>query len=190
MIPPTFAVLDVCLVASELTLVLSRGSARSGTGAKRADGGSLRILWVVISLAVTLGHVLALSGVGPYLAPMRIWRWIGIALFVVGLLLRRWAIRHLGRFFTVDVAIASDHRIVEDGPYRFMRHPSYSGLLLEFAGIGLTLGSITGWFVMMVPVFLALLHRVRIEEAALVGGLGQPYANYMRRTKRFVPGMV
>ncbi len=184
---PTYAVLDICLGASEVTLALSRRA--GGTGATDRDRGSLRLLWVVISLAMTAGHLLALSGFGPYLEPYRVWRWVGIALFAAGLLLRRWAIRHLGRFFTVDVAVAGDQRVVDDGPYRYVRHPTYSGLLLEFAGIGLTLDSVTGLLVIFVPVFLALLRRVRIEEAALAEGLGAPYVAYMSRTKRFVPGI-
>ena len=186
---PTYAVLDVALLASEITLALSRRSSQVGTSAASADRGSMRVLWLVICVAMTAGHTLALGGSGPFLTPFVIWRRIGIGVFIFGLLLRRWAIRHLGRFFTVDVAVARDQHVVDDGPYRYVRHPTYSGLLLEFAGVGLTLGSVTGWIVIVVPIFLVLLHRVRIEEGALAGALGKSYAEYMRRTKRFVPGL-
>lgn len=187
---PTYLVLDVCLLASELTLALSRRSRQvAGEGSRGADGKSLRMLWIVISLAVAGGHLLAQSGLGPQLMPRGAWRSVGVGVFVVGLVLRRWAIRHLGRFFTVDVAIASDHRVISDGPFRYIRHPSYTGLLLEFAGIGLALGSVSGWLVMMIPIFLALAYRVRIEEAALSEALGEPYLAYRQRTKKFVPGV-
>ncbi len=186
---PVASVLDVCLLTSELTLALSRRSAPAGEGSRKADGGSLRILWIVTPLAVVGGHLIAFTDIGPYLNPAIFWRAAGVAVFVLGLVLRRWAIRHLGRFFTVDVAIARDQHVVDDGPYRYVRHPTYSGLLLEFAGIGLTLRSVPGWLVMMVPIYLVLLYRVRIEEAALAAALGEPYLAYQRWTKRFVPGV-
>lgn len=183
---PAYVILDAALLASEATLALSRRAGEKGTG---TDRGSLRMLWIVISVAMTAGHFLALGGVGPYLHSW-VWDRVGIGVFIFGALLRRWAIRHLGRFFTVDVSVARDQRVVDDGPYRFVRHPTYTGLLLEFLGIALTLRSIPGLSAIMVPIFLALLRRVRIEEAALVEGLGEPYAAYIRRTKRFVPGLV
>lgn len=186
---PAYLILDITLLASEMTLALSRRAGEERAGRKSGDRGSLRLLWVVITAAMTGGHMLAFSGVGPALVPVVPWRWAGVGLFTVGLLLRRWAIRHLGRFFTVDVSIASDQRVVDDGPYRYVRHPTYSGLLLEFIGIGLTLDSVTSLLVIMVPVFLALARRVQIEEAALTEGLGPSYILYTQRTKRFVPGV-
>jgi protein-S-isoprenylcysteine O-methyltransferase len=182
---PIYLVLDGCVLGSETALAFSR---RSASG-QREDRGSIRRLWIVTIIAISAGHEIALRGIGPYLAPATFWQSAGVVLFVLGLLLRWWSIRHLGRFFTVDVAIAHDHRVVDDGPYRFVRHPSYSGLLLEYAGIGLALRSVPGWLVMMLPIVVVLLHRVRIEEAALASALGEPYLAYMRRTKRLVPGV-
>ena len=60
-------------------------------------------------------------------------------LFVAGLILRWWAIITLGRFFTVDVTIEKDHELVERGPFRIVRHPSYTGVLLAFVGLALSL---------------------------------------------------
>jgi protein-S-isoprenylcysteine O-methyltransferase len=178
------------LVISEVGLALSRrSSAAAGAEGRRSDRGSMRMLWIVTTLAITGAFEIAGHDIGPFLMPAANWRIAGVALFALGLMLRIWSIYHLGRFFTVDVTIAHDHRVVDDGPYRFVRHPSYSALLLEFAGIGLALRSVPGWLVLMLPIFLVLLHRVRIEEAALIRALGEPYLAYKRRTKRFVPGI-
>ncbi len=190
---PVYLILDACLLAAEITLVIRRrstGAAPAGGGSQSADRGSVRTLWFVTVLAIVAGHEIALRHIGPLLTPLLFWQCAGVALFVVGLWLRFWAIRHLGRFFTVDVAIAQDHRVVDDGPYRYVRHPSYTALLLEYAGIGCTLGSVSGWLVMMLPIFVVLMYRMQLEEAALVGGLGEPYLAYMRRTKRLVPGIL
>jgi protein-S-isoprenylcysteine O-methyltransferase len=183
-----FYLLDL-FVVSEVGLALSRRSRATGTASSTPDRGSLRMLWIVTTLAVTGAFEIFGHGIGPFLQPAANWRAAGVALFALGFVLRLWSIYHLGKFFTVDVAIAQDHRVVDDGPYRFIRHPSYSALLLEFAGIGWALGSVTAGLVLMLPIFLALLSRVRVEEAALSSALGEPYLAYMRRTKRFGPGV-
>jgi protein-S-isoprenylcysteine O-methyltransferase len=177
------------LVVSEVGLALSRRSSAAKAEGRRSDRGSMRMLWIVTTLAITGAFEIAEHEIGPFLIPAANWQTAGAVLFAMGLVLRIWSIYHLGRFFTVDVAIAQDHRVVDDGPYRFVRHPSYSALLLEFAGIGLALRSVPAWLVLMLPIFLVLLHRIRVEEAALSDGLGEPYLAYMRRTKRLVPGI-
>ena len=94
---------------------------------------------------------------------------------------------HLGRFFSVDVAIVCDHRVVETGPYRVVRHPSYTGLLLQCVGLGVVLGTALSLFAIVVPTFLVLVHRIRVEERALITNFGNVYAAYTRRTKRLLP---
>lgn len=189
MILPLYAILDLGLLASELALVRWRHSSRAAK-TERADRGSHGLLWLVIPLAITAGHFLALGGVGPRL-PGRGFAWwqVGVGVFVLGTALRWWAIRHLGRFFSVDVALAADHRVVDTGPYRAVRHPSYTGLLGQLVGLGLVLGNVAGLVVIVVPIFLALAHRIRVEEDALLAGLGKPYADYAGRTRRLVPGI-
>src|SRR5205085_11035296 len=103
--------------------------------------------------------------------------------------LRWWAILELGRFFTVDVQIARDHHIVDTGPFRLVRHPSYSGVLLAFVGVGLSLANWAAVLVLLLPIFAAFLRRMNVEEEALRGALGESYVRYMQRTKRLVPGV-
>ena len=78
---------------------------------------------------------------------------------------------------------------MDDGPYRLVRHPSYAGLLLEFAGLGIVLGTWAGLAVILVPILAALVRRMNVEEAALRQGLGEAYAAYVQRTRRLVPGV-
>ena len=112
---------------------------------------------------------------------------LGIVLMLLGVVLRWWAIRTLGRFFTRDVATCGDQAVVQNGPYRLIRHPAYSGTLLTVLGVGVAL---TNWVSIIVAVGFSLaghLYRVRIEEATLRKALGKPYEEYMRRTRRFIP---
>ncbi len=117
------------------------------------------------------------------------WLWLLLGLLLLGLLLRWWSIIHLGRFFTVDVVIAADHRVVDSGPYRLIRHPSYTGALLIIAGVALCFGNFVSALVLSIPNVALLMQRVRIEETALSQGLGEPYRAYISRTKRLIPGV-
>jgi len=93
----------------------------------------------------------------------------------------------LGRFFTVDVTIEKDHELVERGPFRVVRHPSYTGVLLAFVGLALTLRNWAALLVILVPIGAAFIHRMNVEEDALSRALNPHYAEYMKRTKRLVP---
>ncbi len=182
------AYLGYGLLFSEVGLALWRRSSRN-VGSQGRDASSLRVLWIVTMTAIGAGVWLALSGVGPSLPWPRELGWISVAIFAAGTTLRWWSIFYLGKFFTVDVAVAADHRVVDSGPYRLVRHPSYTGLLLQFAGMALTLGRVLSVAVILIPILLALNYRIRVEERALSDSLGNDYAAYMRRTKRLVPGV-
>jgi protein-S-isoprenylcysteine O-methyltransferase len=113
----------------------------------------------------------------------------GVVLFAAGLVFRWWAIITLGRFFTMDVTIEKDHELVERGPFRLVRHPSYTGVLLAFVGYALTLRNWGAMLVILVPIFVAFVRRMKVEEEALSRALGDRYAGYMKRTKRLIPGI-
>jgi protein-S-isoprenylcysteine O-methyltransferase len=87
----------------------------------------------------------------------------------------------------VNVAIHSGHEIIDTGPYKRIRHPSYTGALLAFLGLALTLTNWVSLAVVLIPILLAFSRRISIEENALASALGSPYINYMRRTKRLAP---
>jgi protein-S-isoprenylcysteine O-methyltransferase Ste14 len=112
---------------------------------------------------------------------------LGIVVWLAGIVLRLYSIRVLGRFFTYDVAISKGQGVVQSGPYRWVRHPSYSGGLLALLGFGLTM---TNWIAAVVPLAvmaLGYVYRIPLEERALIAGLGDPYRAYMQRTWRLVP---
>src|SRR5579871_4039046 len=96
----------------------------------------------------------------------------------------------LGRYFTFDVAVRAGQPVVQSGPYRFVRHPAYSGTLLSLFGIGVELANVASIVVILAGTLLGLLYRVRVEEKALIEALGQPYVDYMRHTKRFIPFVI
>ena len=116
---------------------------------------------------------------------------LGISLLLLagGLVIRWTAILTLGSFFNTRVAIHQDHRLIRTGLYRLVRHPSYSGLLLVFLGLGFSLGNWLSVAVIVVPFFAALLYRIQVEESSLVEALGQDYVEYCKTTRRLLPGI-
>jgi len=179
-------------LASEVLLTITRRS-RSKTGTKQ-DKSTLGMIWVVIGLSIAAGIFVTRSS---FLWTHGLWMFelphrqavniAAVVLFAAGLILRWWAIVILGRFFTVDVTIEKDHELVERGPFRFIRHPSYTGVLLAFVGWALTLRNWVAIAVVLVPIFIAFVRRMNVEEEALRAALGEKYLAYTKRTKRLVP---
>jgi protein-S-isoprenylcysteine O-methyltransferase Ste14 len=179
------AIVCVTWVASEVVVAIVK---RSRGGASRRDRGSLAMLWFAITLAAFAGGTIS-SSVRMGRMPREAF-WIGIALIVAGIVVRTAAIITLWRYFTVDVSIASGHEVVERGMYRLIRHPSYSGALLSFIGLGFAFRNWISLAVVLIVTYLALSYRVHVEEAALLDHFGDRYRDYMRRTKRFIPGVL
>src|SRR5579862_3954111 len=115
--------------------------------------------------------------------------WLGIAVLISGSLLRRHCWRMLGKSFTGAVIVHADQIIVERGAYRYIRHPSYSAGLLMFFGVGLSQGNGISIAAIVCASAASYVYRVAVEERALLTTVGEPYAAYMRRTKRFIPGI-
>jgi len=169
---------------SEICLGLAR---RSKSGATSKDRNSLIVIWLVTLSAVALGIAAASRLPACELRPSKLFHGTGFLLFVSGLALRWYSIIHLGRFFTVNVAISADHQLVDSGPYHFLRHPSYTGSLMAVIGFALSLRNWASLLIIFVPCCAVTLWRIHIEEAALLEALGEQYCSYMRRTKRLIP---
>jgi protein-S-isoprenylcysteine O-methyltransferase Ste14 len=111
----------------------------------------------------------------------------GTAVIFAGVAFRWYAIRTLGRFFTRNVAIREDHRIIQAGPYRYLRHPSYSGYLLAMLGIGIALDNWPALLELVFINFTCFAYRIQVEEAVLLQAFGAAYDDYQRQTKRIIP---
>jgi protein-S-isoprenylcysteine O-methyltransferase len=160
---------------------------RAGRRDRADDRGSLRLLAIVFPLSWWVGVACLWL---PHLAigSIALFR-VGLSVMIVGVLLRWWSIATLGRLFTVNVAIREGHELIDWGPYRYVRHPSYTAILLVHLGAALCFGNALTLVMLTVPTTLALLNRVRVEEAVLQSGLGDRYRKYMARTKRLIPGL-
>ena len=163
------------------------GSRRAGS----PDSGSLRLLLTVQWLALMAIIPLAFFRVWPIPAgsekPLFA---VGVTLILLGSLLRRYCWRTLGEYFTGDVRAKSDQPVIRSGPYRLVRHPSYTAGLMMFIGIGLAFGSVLGLLLLTITTIAAYGYRVAVEERVLVQAIGEPYRVYMTESKRFIPYIV
>lgn len=180
-----FAAMSMLWCLSELWIGLRHRAAD-----RSRDDGTLVRLVLVIGGCVVAALLVSIWGPGrlpPAWQPTLLWG--GCALMLAGMLLRWWSIRVLAEHFTVDVAIAADHRLIRSGPYRWVRHPSYTGLLLTVFGFLCALGSWLAPLVVAVPLWRALRRRIHVEEAALSAAFPVDYPAYARTTRRLLPGL-
>ena len=113
--------------------------------------------------------------------------YLGLSLIVLGIIIRQYSILILGRYFTLSVKVASDQKVVSKGPYKYIRHPSYLGILVTELGVGVALGSWEGTIFLLVASGSAIGYRIHVEEEALVSELGEDYVQYQKKTKRLLP---
>jgi protein-S-isoprenylcysteine O-methyltransferase Ste14 len=184
-----FLLLGVILLGELPTLGRRRSGSRSG------DRGSYAAILVLMAAGYWSAFYLAARAAGDpvFRAAHSRWlfgpwsSWLGAVLAVGGTLFRQWAILTLGRYFTRSVRVSSDQTVVQDGPYRWVRHPSYTGAVLAAAGVGLALGNALSLACLLLALLPAFGYRIHIEEDALVSALGEPYLAYRARTKRLIP---
>jgi protein-S-isoprenylcysteine O-methyltransferase Ste14 len=168
----------------------SRQGAEAKSFARGAfDRGSTALLAAVFTLGFILllaSLVLNARGIGRMGVATAV-AWVGIVLMLLGIALRVWASRVLGRFFTRTLRVAAEQRVVSEGPYRVVRHPGYLGDILLWTGAAL---ATLNWIVFIGLTLAALgaySYRIRVEEAMLRQTLGEPYRAYMARTWRLLP---
>ncbi|HTT54043.1 MAG TPA: isoprenylcysteine carboxylmethyltransferase family protein [Streptosporangiaceae bacterium] len=161
-----------------------------GTGRMTQDRGTLVLNFLVITAALLAGVAQGmLRGDPAWQFGSRPLAAAGLLLMWSGLTLRIWAIRVLGRSFRMTVEVDPGQQVVDRGPYRWLRHPSYTGILLITTGLGLAYGNWLSPGLLVVLPAAVTTRRIFVEEAVLTGVLGQPYADYRTRTKRLVPGL-
>jgi protein-S-isoprenylcysteine O-methyltransferase Ste14 len=158
---------------------------------KGKTAGDLGTRWInIVSVVVGLTAAGSLNWISAFFFPGR-WKpavfWTGIGVMLLGLALRAWAVATLGAAFRTTIETDENQRVVTKGPYRLVRHPSYGGLLLICCGYGVAVQNWLSLFIGVALPLAALLHRIRLEEAALAEELGPEYRAYQKRTKKLIP---
>jgi protein-S-isoprenylcysteine O-methyltransferase Ste14 len=174
---------DLTLVAwFALEVSLRVRETAHGKGGRARDRGTRAL--VAVSIGAPIG--IAAASNAPQLG---IPTAAGLVVMWLGLATRLWAVVSLGRSFRTTVEVDPDQAVITTGPYRWIRHPSYTGLLLLVAGFGLTADTWLSIAVCFLAPLPAVLRRIHVEEAELEHVLGDAYRTYRSHTRRLVPGV-
>jgi protein-S-isoprenylcysteine O-methyltransferase Ste14 len=151
------------------------------------DRGSFAVLLASYIAGISLAVVSAIAL--PWAALSLAWvaSVVGLLVLWAGIALRWWAMSSLGRYFTFTVQSSADQPVITDGPYRFVRHPGYTGVLLAMVGLGLLLANWLSVLALAVVVAAGMTYRIAVEERTLIATLGQPYEDYRSTRRRLVP---
>ena len=148
---------------------------------------SLWLIWSLIFLAVVIGYIMRTWSFAHISLGFDLRAILGTIIILLGLLFRIWSIRVLGKFFEVRVVIKQGQPIIKTGPYKYIRHPAYTGVCLSFIGIGIALGNWIGLALIMTLVFIGFNQRIKKEEKILLQGFDEEYQIYINATKKLIP---
>jgi len=150
------------------------------------DKHTFRNIWITVLLSLIIGIFVSTFSFGR-ISILPYQQIIGLILISLGLLIRWSAILKLKESFTVDISVKKDQKIIKDGVYKFVRHPSYSGSLLSFLGLSLMFTNVFTFLIIFIPITISFLHRINIEEKVLNDVIGTEYIEYSKQTKKLIP---
>jgi protein-S-isoprenylcysteine O-methyltransferase len=186
-----FAIVLVLFFVSEgigaMISRIRRGAARVQRSRSLKNVASNISVYFAWMAALAFSAVFGKTGIG--FLPDWVY-YVGIAVMLVGIAFRQWAIAVLGRYFSSVIGVQKEQKVVESGPYRLIRHPSYTGVLIFYAGMGLAAQS---WAAILADITIFGIvygYRMFLEEKVLIRELGNSYVEYMKRTKRLIPGII
>jgi protein-S-isoprenylcysteine O-methyltransferase Ste14 len=152
-----------------------------------ADRGTIRLVWILLASCFVLAWLPVILDFGRLL-PLGGWlTWTGVAIMISGIVFRRHAISVLGKYFTASVQIQKDHELIKAGPYRYIRHPSYLGILILTVGLGIALSNWVSLLLCIVLPAIGIMRRVKVEEKELELHFGDRYLDYRKSTWRIIP---
>ncbi|MGX8710894.1 MAG: methyltransferase family protein [bacterium] len=181
----TFQGLLIAVLLMETTiLLLTARNNQKGEKKSGEDRGSMLLIIVGFWLSVLLNPLYI--RLFPVVLPVPVF-WLGLAAAVSGMILRLYSVWTLRKFFSMAVRVGSKQKIVQDGPYRLIRHPAYTGSILTLLGISLAFRSVLGVPATLLIAAAVYGYRIRTEEKALEKSFGAVYRDYEQHTWRLVP---
>lgn len=180
-----FGLLVIGLFLLDATLQARGARQQIGPAQHRADRGSLIVVNGVVALSLLIAAGCRYLGLGVVTGWVQ---YVGIAGMILAGVLREWSVLTLGAYFSKVVEIEQGHQLITTGPYQWLRHPAYTGLLLFCTAAALALGTWIGAVLAFVVVFVALRYRIGIEERLLEQTFGDAYHDYAQETWRLFPG--
>jgi protein-S-isoprenylcysteine O-methyltransferase Ste14 len=180
--------LSILWLLLELAFVLR--DAIQGKGKTTRDKGTrnYNLLSLIISfiLAINISEFTNFYFVG---RRIDLFIWIGFGCIVIGIIIRIWSIITLGNSFRTTVEVHNNQKVITNGPYKFVRHPSYTGAIIICVGFGIAFQNWISLLIMIIIPMIGILHRINIEENEMIIGLGNDYIEYKKNTKKLFPSI-
>ena len=166
-------------------IILNVRTTRGKDGA--ADRGTIRLVWISLAISFTTAWLPVILDFGRLLLLGDWLTWVGAAIMISGIIFRRYVISVLGKYFTANVQIQKDHELIKAGPYRYIRHPAYLGILIVALGLGIALANWISLLLCIVFPVIGVMQRIKVEEKELERYFGKQYQDYRKSTWCIVP---
>lgn len=182
---------DICILAISLTIVFSgvyvnfQRKSDDNQKLKVATDNTLLIFRMVVPISLIVSLIIYFIGWGDFGMSPSVY--FGYVFVLCGLFIRWYAIRSLGRSFQVNVTIMKDQQLVKNGIYKIIRHPSYTGLLLYYLGLGLIMHNYLCLAILIIGPLFAVAMRIPKEEVFLTDHFGEDYRQYCQTSSRLIP---
>jgi protein-S-isoprenylcysteine O-methyltransferase Ste14 len=161
---------------------------KQGKGNTQIDQGTRYLN--IFGLIFGISGAAILSGISTFFFPgarSPIYFWFGVGIMLMGLALRIWAVQTLGNAFRTTIETHINQKVINSGPYKLIRHPSYTGLLLICLGYGIAIQNWLSLACAVITPLLVLLYRIHVEEPVLLASMGEEYREYQKHTKKILP---
>lgn len=179
-----------CLVGWLAGIIGKKITWKSLKEVAKREGKLSLALWLILSLfwiSFTFLYVIFPESISWSALPFPTWlRWIGVALGIVSLPLLLWIHQTLGKYWRTTLELREQHRMVTDGPYRWVRHPMYTQSITFFTALSLVSANPLMVLSTIIEITL-ILTRIRKEERMMIERFGDQYHNYVKRTGRLLP---
>jgi protein-S-isoprenylcysteine O-methyltransferase len=170
-------------IISEIKLASRTSRGRDNT----LDKGTRRLVWRLSAIGYNMAWLPVIFNFGRVVGLGGWLTWVGVAIMISGVVFRQYAISVLGKFFTATIQIKKDHELIQTGPYRYIRHPSYLGILIMAFGLGIAMSNWISLLLCLVLPTIGLMQRIRFEEKELEQHFGKQYQDYKKNTRRVIP---
>jgi len=183
-----FLIILILWILSEIvgTAIIPR-IRRGGAVIEKSNRVSNLLVLMTIIFSIGLANYFATKNI----AMLPSWSFYpGIILMISGIILRQWSMALLGKFFSGTIGTQKGQVVVKKGPYKYIRHPSYTGALLIFIGLGLAFQSWGAVFILILLFSVAYGYRMHVEEKTLISELGEEYIEYKKSTKKLIPYII
>ncbi|MFW9928285.1 MAG: methyltransferase family protein [Candidatus Thorarchaeota archaeon] len=164
------------------TILLKKGSQKGER--TRKDRASLLILYVCIIWSLAIAYALGEAEIT--MLPEWFY-YLGIIIMIIGFMVREWALIVLGKYFSTAASVAEGQKLIDKGPYQYIMHPAYAGIIITMIGLSIAFQTIAGVIILIIINGIGFGYRIKIEEEFLKQEFGEEYLNYMKKKKRIIP---